>query len=97
MDRAAARHALNIDPQDFVVTFTGRISHIKGVDVLLSSIRLLADKIPNLKVFIIGSLVWGMVFDGFHPDRYDITGAALCVRAGVGSPPFGPATGSVAA
>jgi glycosyltransferase involved in cell wall biosynthesis len=56
MDRAAARQALNIDPKDFVVTFTGRISHIKGVDVLLSAIRLLADKIPNLKVFIIGSL-----------------------------------------
>jgi D-inositol-3-phosphate glycosyltransferase len=56
MDRAAARQALNIDPEDFVVTFTGRISHIKGVDVLLSAIRLLADKIPNLKVFIIGSL-----------------------------------------
>jgi D-inositol-3-phosphate glycosyltransferase len=56
MDRAAARQALNIDPKDFVVTFAGRISHIKGVDVLLSAIRLLADKIPNLKVFIIGSL-----------------------------------------
>jgi glycosyltransferase involved in cell wall biosynthesis len=56
MDRAAARRALNIDPEDFVVTFTGRISHIKGVDVLLSAIRLLADKIPNLKVFIIGPL-----------------------------------------
>jgi D-inositol-3-phosphate glycosyltransferase len=56
VDRAGARQALNIDPKDFVVTFTGRISHIKGVDVLLSAIRLLADKIPNLKVFIIGSL-----------------------------------------
>jgi glycosyltransferase involved in cell wall biosynthesis len=56
VDRADARQALNIDPKDFVVTFTGRIGHIKGVDVLLSAIRLLADKMPNLKVFIIGSL-----------------------------------------
>jgi glycosyltransferase involved in cell wall biosynthesis len=47
---------LSIAPKDFVLTFTGRIAHIKGVDVLLSSIRLLASKIPNLKVFIIGSL-----------------------------------------
>jgi glycosyltransferase involved in cell wall biosynthesis len=62
VERAAARQALNIDPKDFVVTFTGRISHIKGVDVLLSAIRLLADKIPNLKVFVIGSL--SGTFDG---------------------------------
>jgi small multidrug resistance family-3 protein len=30
-------------------------------------------------VFIIGSLAWGMVFDGFHPDRYDLAGAAVCL------------------
>jgi small multidrug resistance family-3 protein len=33
-------------------------------------------------VFVAGSLIWGMVVDGFRPDRYDITGAALCL-AGV--------------
>jgi predicted ester cyclase len=26
-------------------------------------------------VFVAGSLAWGIVFDGFRPDRYDITGA----------------------
>jgi glycosyltransferase involved in cell wall biosynthesis len=62
VERTAARQALNINPKDFVVTFTGRISHIKGVDVLLSAIRLLADKIPHLKVFVIGSL--SGTFDG---------------------------------
>jgi small multidrug resistance family-3 protein len=30
-------------------------------------------------VFIIGSLLWGMAFDGFHPDRSDIVGAAFCL------------------
>jgi small multidrug resistance family-3 protein len=30
-------------------------------------------------VFIIGSLLWGMVFDGFRPDRYDIAGAGVCL------------------
>jgi small multidrug resistance family-3 protein len=30
-------------------------------------------------VFIAGSLVWGMIFDGFHPDRYDIAGAIVCL------------------
>ena len=34
-------------------------------------------------VFIVGSLVWGMVFDGFRPDRYDLIGASACL-AGVG-------------
>ena len=30
-------------------------------------------------VFVAGSLAWGMVFDGFKPDRYDLTGAAICL------------------
>lgn len=30
-------------------------------------------------VFVAGSLAWGMVADGFRPDRYDITGALVCL------------------
>ena len=30
-------------------------------------------------VFVAGSLVWGMSFDGFRPDRYDILGAHMCL------------------
>ena len=30
-------------------------------------------------VFVAGSLAWGMVADGFRPDRYDITGALICL------------------
>ncbi|KGN36551.1 YnfA family protein [Knoellia subterranea] len=30
-------------------------------------------------VFVAGSLAWGMVADGFKPDRYDITGAMICL------------------
>ena len=33
-------------------------------------------------VFIVGSLCWGMAWDGFRPDRFDLTGAALAL-AGV--------------
>jgi small multidrug resistance family-3 protein len=33
-------------------------------------------------VFIVGSLLWAVAFDGFHPDRYDLAGALLCL-AGV--------------
>lgn len=30
-------------------------------------------------VFVVGSLIWGIVFDGFRPDRYDIIGALICL------------------
>jgi small multidrug resistance family-3 protein len=33
-------------------------------------------------IFVAGSLAWGMVMDGFRPDRLDYIGAALCL-AGV--------------
>ena len=33
-------------------------------------------------VFVAGSLAWGVVVDGFRPDRFDLAGAAVCL-AGV--------------
>ncbi|GIH66585.1 YnfA family protein [Microbispora siamensis] len=33
-------------------------------------------------VFIAGSLAWGMLVDGFRPDRWDVVGALVCL-AGV--------------
>ena len=30
-------------------------------------------------VFVAGSLGWGMLVDGFRPDRWDLTGAAFCL------------------
>ena len=30
-------------------------------------------------VFIVGSLLWGVAFDGFHPDRADLIGAGICL------------------
>jgi small multidrug resistance family-3 protein len=30
-------------------------------------------------VFIILSLIWGMIFDGWKPDRYDWIGAAVAI------------------
>ncbi|GAA0452021.1 YnfA family protein [Streptomyces sp. NPDC046215] len=33
-------------------------------------------------VFVAGSLAWGMVADGYRPDRYDVAGALVCL-AGV--------------
>jgi len=30
-------------------------------------------------VFVVGSLTWGVLVDRFRPDRWDVTGAALCL------------------
>ncbi len=30
-------------------------------------------------IFVVGSLAWGMVADGFRPDRFDLIGAAICL------------------
>jgi small multidrug resistance family-3 protein len=33
--------------------------------------------------FVVGSLLWGIAFDGFTPDLYDLAGAVVCF-VGVG-------------
>ena len=43
-------------------------------------------------VFVAGSLTWGMVADGYRPDRYDVLGALLCL-AGVAVIMYAPRTG----
>jgi small multidrug resistance family-3 protein len=40
-------------------------------------------------VFVAGSLAWGVVVDGFRPDRYDVIGALVCL-AGVGVIMYAP-------
>lgn len=30
-------------------------------------------------IFVAGSLLWGVLIDGFRPDRWDTIGAAICV------------------
>lgn len=33
----------------------------------------------NGGIFVAGSLAWGVVVDGFRPDRFDIVGALVCL------------------
>jgi len=40
-------------------------------------------------VFIAAAFVWGAIFDGFRPDRFDIFGALICL-AGVSVIMFAP-------
>ncbi|MER6948755.1 YnfA family protein [Nonomuraea sp. NPDC000554] len=30
-------------------------------------------------IFVAGSLLWGVVMDGFRPDRWDLLGVAVCL------------------
>ena len=30
-------------------------------------------------VFVAASLLWGVLLDGFRPDRYDIIGSVMCL------------------
>lgn len=30
-------------------------------------------------IFVAGSLLWGVVIDGFRPDRWDLAGALVCL------------------
>lgn len=30
-------------------------------------------------IFVAGSLAWGVVLDGFRPDRWDLIGASVCL------------------
>ena len=40
-------------------------------------------------IFVAGSLAWGVIADGFRPDRYDLIGAGVCL-VGVGVIMFAP-------
>ena len=42
-----------------------------------------------LRIFVAGSLAWGMVVDGFWPDRFDFIGASVCL-AGVAMIMYAP-------
>ncbi|KIF79100.1 hypothetical protein QR77_23615 [Streptomyces sp. 150FB] len=40
-------------------------------------------------VFVAGSIVWGVVADGYRPDRWDVTGALISL-VGMGLIMYGP-------
>jgi small multidrug resistance family-3 protein len=40
-------------------------------------------------IFVAGSLLWGVLLDGFRPDRWDLAGAMVCL-VGVGLIMYAP-------
>jgi hypothetical protein len=54
--RSEARQALGIGEHEFVLLFVGRISPVKGVDMLLDAVGRVAPSLPDLRVQVIGPL-----------------------------------------
>lgn len=53
-ERPAVRRQLNIDPDDIVIGFVGRMAHVKGPDILLESFDKLSGKDPRCKLVFVG-------------------------------------------
>ena len=53
--RHSIRNELNIAPEDIVIGFVGRLSHVKGPDILLNAFSLLIRKNPNYMLVFLGS------------------------------------------
>ncbi|HJR76036.1 MAG TPA: glycosyltransferase family 4 protein [Nitrospiraceae bacterium] len=53
-DRASVRGELAIGPDDYAIGTVGRLTPVKGHDVLLRAASCLMKKIPNIKVLIVG-------------------------------------------
>ncbi|MCZ2523846.1 YnfA family protein [Streptomyces sp. SCUT-3] len=43
-------------------------------------------------IFVAGSIAWGMVADGYRPDRFDVVGALVCL-AGMAVIMYAPRSG----
>ena len=56
---SVSRTSLNIEEDDFVVVFTGRLIPEKGVKELLETMLLLKDDHPKIKLLLIGSAFYG--------------------------------------
>lgn len=81
LDRATSRAALQIDRDDFVAVFVGRVHPQKGLDVLIEAVRAIARDRPRFQLFVIGS-PGGHYIARERPSPYAIE----VLRRAVGSP-----------
>ena len=54
-DRIEVRRSLGIESGDFVVVFAGRLGTEKGLEVLIDAFAMLADRIGDCRLLIVGS------------------------------------------
>jgi len=85
LTRESVRQELNIQEDDFLMVYSGRVNKEKGIDVLIDALILLKD-VPKIKLLVIGGSFFGNDFseDAFYkslrekaeqiPDRIIFTG-----------------------
>ena len=66
--RAATRQALGIGPDEFLALYAGRISPEKGMDVLLTACRDVAESHPGFRLIVVGGPSLGI--DPAETERY---------------------------
>ncbi|QUW85693.1 YnfA family protein (plasmid) [Streptomyces mirabilis] len=52
---------------------------VYGVVATLQSDENFGRILAAYGVFVAGSIAWGMVADGYQPDRFDVIGALVCL------------------
>lgn len=59
-DRSILRKRLNIRDEDFTIVCVANIEYRKGQDILINNIEKMVNLIPNLKILLIGKIIFDM-------------------------------------
>jgi len=59
LPKEACREKLNLNKDDFILLFVGRLEWRKGIGTLISAVNLLKNNIPNIKAIIVGGRIFG--------------------------------------
>jgi glycosyltransferase involved in cell wall biosynthesis len=54
-----AREKLNINKDNFIILYVGRLEWRKGIGTLITAVKLLKSEVPNLKILIVGGKIYG--------------------------------------
>jgi len=59
VDKQKAREFLGLKPEEYIISFIGRLEWRKGIGTLISASRLLRTDVSNIKVIIVGGKIFG--------------------------------------
>jgi len=54
-----AREKLNINKDNFIILYVGRLEWRKGIGTLITAVKLLKSEVPNLETLIVGGKIYG--------------------------------------
>lgn len=70
ISKEKARENLRIDKKSFVLLYVGRLEWRKGIGTIISAGNLLKEKIPNLKIIIVGGKIFGKEKNALDEKEY---------------------------